>query len=70
MAQLTELLGDGTGELLELLLLTTYAAVIVVAVIFQGLNARYYYVRVARLRNYLRETPQWVVDLQSATTLE
>ena len=70
MARLTELLGDGTGELVQWLLLTVYAAVIVATTIFQGLNARYYFVRVARLRDYVRDTPQWVVDRQSSTTLE
>ena len=70
MAQLTELLGDGTGELVQWLLLTAYAAAIVATTLFQGLNARYYFVRVARLRDYLRDTPQWVVDLQRPIGIE
>ena len=69
MAELTELLGAGTGDLVRDLTLTVYAAVIVATAIFQGLNARYYFVRVARLRDYLRDTPQWVLDLQRSTVL-
>ena len=70
MTELTELLGEGTGELVESLTLTVYGAVIVATGIFQGLNARYYHVRVARLRDYLRDTPAWVVDLQRSAALE
>ena len=69
-AMLTELLGEGTAELVRSLVLTGYAAVIVATTIFQGLNARYYFVRVARVRDYVRDTPQWVVDRTSETTLE
>jgi len=69
IAELTELLGEGTGELVQSLTLTVYTLVIVGTVIFQGLNARYYHVRVGRLRDYLRDTPQWVVDVQRSTAL-
>jgi hypothetical protein len=58
------MLGEGMDELVRSLTLTLYATVIAVTVIVQGLNARYYHVRVARLREYLTETPQWVLDLQ------
>jgi hypothetical protein len=70
MAELTELLGEGTGELVASLTLTVYAAVIVATVLFQGLNARYYFVRGARLRAYLRETPAWILDLQRSALVE
>ena len=70
MKELTELLGEGTDELLQSLTLTVYATVIVVTAIFQGLNARYYYIRVTRIRDYVRETPTWVVDLQRSTAIE
>lgn len=70
MAQLTDLLGGETGDVVQSLTLTMYAAVIVVTGIFQGLNARYYFVRVDRLRDYVRETPQWVLDLQRSAALE
>ncbi len=45
-------------------------AVIVLSGIFQGLNARYYFVRAGRLRDYVRDTPQWVLDLQRSTAIE
>ena len=64
LAELTELLGEGTGELLQSLTLGMYATVIVATVLFQGLNARYYHVRIARLQEYLSETPAWVLDVQ------
>jgi hypothetical protein len=70
MAELTDLLGGDTGELVRSLTLTAYATAIVATGIFQGLNARYYYQRVARLRDYLRDTPEWVLDLQRSTVLE
>jgi len=68
LAELTELLGEGTDELMRSLTQVMYAAVIVATVIFQGLNARYYFVRVARLEAYLRETPAWVLDLQRSVS--
>ena len=70
MTELTEILGDGAGDLIRSLTLILYAAVIVATAIFQGLNARYYFVRVARIRDYVRDTPQWVLDLQRSTVNE
>ncbi len=64
MAELTELIGSGTDELIQSLTLTLYASVIVATVIFQGLNARYYFVRIARMHDYLRLTPPWVLEVQ------
>lgn len=64
MAELTELLGQDSGELIQTLTVGTYAVVIVLAALFQGLNARYYFVRVRRLREHLHLTPEWVLDLQ------
>lgn len=69
MAELTRLLGPGASDLVRDLTLLVYAVVIVATGIFQGLNARYYHVRVARLRAYLEETPAWIVDLQRSTQL-
>ena len=70
MTMLTELLGPSAGELVQSLIVTTYVAVIVGTGIFQGLNARYYFVRVARIRDYVRRTPQWVLDLQRSAVTE
>ncbi len=69
LIELTELLGTGTTDLVRSLSLTMYSLVIAVTIVVQGLNARYYFVRVARLQEYLRETPGWVLDLQRAATL-
>jgi hypothetical protein len=70
MAQLTEMLGGGTGALVRTLTLTLYGVVIVATAIFQGLNAHYYFVRVARLREYVRLTPAWVLDVQRSAVIE
>ncbi len=70
MTQLTDLLGEGTEELIQSLTVIVYVAVIVATAIFQGLNARYYFVRVERMRDYVRDTPQWVLDLQRSTAIE
>ncbi len=70
MTELMERLPDGTAELVQSLTVIVYAAVIVVTAIFHGLNARNYFVRVARIRDYVRHTPQWVLDLQRSTVVE
>lgn len=41
-----------------------YGSLIVGTLVFQGLNALYYFTRAKLLRAYLAETPAWVVDLQ------
>jgi hypothetical protein len=41
-----------------------YGSVIFLAVIFQGLNAIYYFTRRKLVASYLAETPEWVVDVQ------
>ena len=70
LADLTLLLGEGVEDLFQSVTLMLYAAVIAATGIFQGLNARYYFVRVLMLRDYVRDTPQWVLDLQRATVME
>jgi len=64
MQELNELVGEGFDELVQSIVTVAYVAVIAATVIFQGWNARYYHVRIARLKAYLAETPQWVVDVQ------
>lgn len=55
-------------ELLETLVraatVGTYVILIVLTVIFQGLNAAYYFSRKKHLRAYLDETPPWVIEVQ------
>ena len=64
LSPLTELLGQSVGEFVRMLSLFVYGTVIFATAISQGLNARYYFVRVARMRDYLRDEPQWVVARQ------
>ena len=61
--QLEFLATDITG-LVTGLTVVVYGAVIVVTMIFQGLNARYYFARTVLMEDYLRETPDWIVELQ------
>jgi len=68
---------DPTGEVLQLeelaglpadfvtgLTISVYGFAIVLTLLFQGLNARYYFARISLLADYLRETPGWIIDLQ------
>jgi hypothetical protein len=64
LGEMTEILGPEGVDLMQSLTEGVYVAVIGLTVVFQGLNARYYFVRIARLREYLKETPSWVLDLQ------
>ncbi len=66
MARLTDLLGEGMDEWVRSLTLAAYGIVILVTAIFQGWNARYYFVRVQRLRDYVRITPPWILALLHA----
>lgn len=49
--------------------LLVYVGVIALTLVFQGLNARYYFARVRRIEAYLRRTPEWIVELQRTVTL-
>ena len=52
------------GDLYKTLTIVVYGAVIAGTVLFQGLNALYYFTRRKHLVAYLDETPPWVVQLQ------
>jgi len=56
------------GDLYETLTIAVYGAVIAGTIVFQGLNALYYFTRRKHVLAYLNETPPWVVDLQRAST--
>ncbi len=64
--ELTQMLGP-IGPMYTTLTLVVYGGVIVLSVIFQGLNARYYFKKDKLLKAYLRQTPDWIVDLQRAS---
>ncbi|HUS90596.1 MAG TPA: hypothetical protein VM695_02060 [Phycisphaerae bacterium] len=56
------------GEVYKQLSLLVYGGVIAGTLIFQGLNAIYYFTRASHLRAYLDQTPPWVVEVQRRTT--
>jgi hypothetical protein len=68
LEQLEALLG-ATGELVTQLTIRTYGTLILISILVQGLNARYYFARTALLKGYLEHTPAWIIDLQRATPL-
>jgi len=51
-------------ELYRIISMAIYGALIAGTLIFQGINALYYFTRRKHVEAYLSETPQWVVDLQ------
>ena len=63
VAQLEELAGL-PGDFVSSLTMMVYGLTIVLTLLFQGLNARYYFSRVRMLTDYLKETPGWIIDLQ------
>ncbi|HEY3393828.1 MAG TPA: hypothetical protein VGK58_14045 [Lacipirellulaceae bacterium] len=68
-AELDSALGS-MGEfetLAKQIVLLFYGSVIVISVVFQGLNAIYYFSRRAAIDSYVRDTPKWVRDLQCDT---
>jgi hypothetical protein len=52
------------NELYTTISLAIYGGLIAGTLIFQGFNARYYFTRRKHVEAYLRETPEWVVQLQ------
>ena len=60
-------LPEWTHDLYHICLIGVYGSVIVLSVIFQGLNAFYYFTRRKHLDKYAAETPAWVRDLHRAT---
>jgi hypothetical protein len=66
LEELEAVLGT-TGDLVTNLTVAVYSVVIVLTLLFQGLNARYYFARIKLVQGYLEQTPAWIVDLQRAT---
>lgn len=56
--------GVDIDSLVKLFVVLFYGLVVVLSVVFQGANAWYYFSRRKTVEAYLRETPDWVVDLQ------
>ena len=53
-------------DLHSLLTVLIYGSVLVLSIIIQGINARYYQARSRTLRDFLERTPNWIVDLHRA----
>jgi hypothetical protein len=52
------------NDLYKMIAIAIYGGLIVGTLLFQGLNALYYFTRRKHLEAYLSETPQWVLELQ------
>jgi len=50
------------------MVLLVYGSVIVLSIIFLGLNAIYYFTRRKHIETYLRDTPPWVTQVLRATS--
>jgi hypothetical protein len=59
---------EGFDVLYKLIIAAVYGLVIVLSVVFQGLNALYYFTRRKHIESFVRDTPDWVLDLQRLTT--
>ena len=70
LAQMDEIMGGDTAGLVAELTTAVYLGVIALTVLFQGLLARYYFARAPMVEAYLRETPEWVVELQRSASLD
>ncbi len=58
---------DQFDDLYKFLVVALYGMVIVLSVVFQGLNALYYFSRRKHVEAYVRETPEWVLDVRRMT---
>jgi len=59
---------DDFDRIYRMAVVAIYGTTIVLSVIFQGLNASYYFTRRKHIVDYLKETPDWVLNLQRLTT--
>lgn len=68
--ELAQVLGsaDELDGVYRWMLVAVYATTIVLSIVFQGLNAAYYFTRSKLLDEYLTNTPRWVLDLQRITS--
>jgi hypothetical protein len=55
---------DEMGALYDSLIVIFCSSVIVGTVLFQGLNSLYYFSRLKHVQAYVRDTPEWVRDVQ------
>ncbi len=70
LAQMDQILGGDTSGLVASLTTILYLAVIAATGLGQGFMARYYFKRGPMVEAYVRDTPDWVLDLQRAAALD
>ncbi len=63
-----EAIAESHRGLVTKVTLAVYGVVIVVTAPVQGLKAPYYFARIERVEDYLRETPGWIVEIQRSTS--
>lgn len=61
--ELGSMLG-GIEHLQKVLTLAVYGSIIALSLVFQGLNAVYYFSRARLMRAYLTQTPAWILEVQ------
>jgi hypothetical protein len=68
-ADLDEALGGpgATNALYRLIAISLYGGVIALSIVFQGLNALYYFTRRKHVEAYVQQTPEWIRELQRTT---
>jgi hypothetical protein len=57
---------DGFESVYRQIVIVLYGSVIALSAVFQGANAFYYFTRRRVIEDYVRETPEWVRDIQRA----
>jgi hypothetical protein len=57
---------DGFDGIYRQIVVVLYSSVIALSAVFQGGNALYYFSRRRVVEDYVRETPEWVRDIQRA----
>jgi hypothetical protein len=70
LAQMDQILGGDTAGLVADLTVLVYLGVIAGTALFQGLLVRYYFKRIPMVEAYVRDTPDWVLDMQKAAALD
>ncbi len=68
LAEIETMIGP-VSDLARDLTVMVYGVVLLLSVVFQGLNARYYFARERLVREYLQRTPDWVVTLHVSSSI-
>lgn len=63
LAEIEAMIGP-VGDLVTSISVAIYVLLILLTILLQGLNARYYLARKAMIEEYLAETADWIVGLQ------